>query len=44
MITLGAVNVFDEDPSYLLLDSLAYDATVHGGRRRMLYVRLFQAF
>jgi outer membrane receptor protein involved in Fe transport len=44
MITLGAVNVFDEDPSYLLLDSLAYDATVHDGRRRMLYVRLFQAF
>jgi len=44
MVTLGATNVLDEDPPILLLDSLGYDATVHDGRRRLMFVRFTQHF
>lgn len=41
--TLGANNVFDEDPPFVA-SAQGYDPTVHDPRGRMVYVRLTQSF
>jgi outer membrane receptor protein involved in Fe transport len=42
--TIGANNVFDKDPPYMIQDNLGYDGRIHDGRRRIVYARVNQSF